>query len=286
MGSVLGINPWESAYDVWLKKTGKIKEEELKSQPVEAGNRFERGVLAWASQNLGPLRRNVYVVAGRNLPIHAILDARVVKSGNPVEAKTAGLFGPLSDQWGEEGSDEVPDIHHIQVQTQLLCTQKELGHLAAFLAGRGFQMFDIPANKDLQDIIQTRAVEFWEKNVLADIPPADSLPSLELSKMIRRVPSKLVEIPNELFLTYTKAKQALKEAKENEETAKKMIMAALDDAEGSFPGVWGQITYMLQGTPGSQFDTDRLKRELPDVWEAFQKPPSPIRVLRVKKPRL
>jgi putative phage-type endonuclease len=285
MAAILGISPYKSAYDVWLEKTDKLPpEQEINNDAIEAGNRFERGVLSWAQQSLGPLRRNVYLKAD-SLPIHAILDARVVKDGTPVEAKTAGLFSPLSGEWGMEHTDQIPDAYLVQVQVQMLCSGKDMAFLAAFLGGRGFQMYDIPINVDLQDIIKVKAVEFWDKHVVADVPPVDSLPSLDLISKMNRTPGKQVSVADELIQEWLSAKEALKQSEDRQAILKAQIYAALGDAEASEPTKLGQITCLLQAAPGSKLDEKRLKAERPEIYDMFRKPESQIRVLRYKKGR-
>lgn len=52
VGAIMGLNPWESAYSLWAKKTNQIVEQPLTSMRVKFGNKFEAPILEiWAEQN-------------------------------------------------------------------------------------------------------------------------------------------------------------------------------------------------------------------------------------------
>jgi len=129
MAAVLGVSPFATAHDIYLEKTDKLEPEKKEPETYKyAGNVFEKGILDDAERILGKLDRGpeghgVEVVADIGVPIGSFIDAIVVApkiegvcEGDPVEAKTAGLYGPLVEEWGEDGTDEVPDRIIIQDQ--------------------------------------------------------------------------------------------------------------------------------------------------------------------------
>jgi len=281
MAAILGLSRFRTPYDVWLDKTGQY-DGSPESDAAHAGNRFEAAVLDEAQDRLGPLERNIFLPAPDNLPIAVNLDARIIATHEPVEAKTSGLFGALHPDWGEEGTDEIPEEYIVQVQTEMLCANANLCHVVAFLGGRGFQMYRVERNRQLTDILVARAVEFWEKHVKANIPPADSVPSIEVIKHIRRTPDKSVEIAPEVLAAWLTSKEALKQAEAEEEGCKVGLLTAMGDAEAGLCGELGNVTFMSQTRSG--VDATRLKTEQPDVYQQFVKNTA-YRVLRHSKPK-
>jgi putative phage-type endonuclease len=247
MAAVLGLSPWKSAWDVWVDKTGKLQpEREAPNAAAHAGNLFERGVLSFARQELGKLIRNQYRAAAE-FHLGANIDALAVERENqPVEAKTAGLFGPLRGEWGESGTDQVPDLYIIQAHVHMICAERDLCHLAAFLGGRGFTLYAIPLVPELAEIIKCRAVEFWENHVVRDIPPAESWPSLDVAKRIRRQPKKVVRIPAGLVAGWQQIAETRREAEDAEKMAKSFILAALGDAEAGVTETGEAVTYFVE----------------------------------------
>jgi putative phage-type endonuclease len=248
MAAVMGVDPYRTGYDVWLEKTERIIDVEIKDKRksvMSAGNYFENGVLDFAEEELGKLNRNVTL----SLPGTALvsnLDAALVDSGVPVEAKTVGLFGPVAEWWGDEGTDQVPDRVIVQCHVQMLCAVKDRAHVAAFIGGRGFALFNIFHSPALAEVILKSADEFWAKNVQADTPPTNSTASLQIVKRIRREAEKVVEIDRELVQKYLDADLRLRSAEEEQEEAKARVIQALGDAEAGACGELGAVTYYQQ----------------------------------------
>lgn len=231
MAAILGLDRHRNAYDVWLDKTGRL-EEQNGNQAMYAGTMFEDGILNHAETVLGKLVRNQYRSAkSRDLPIGANIDALLVGSGVPIEVKTAGLYGPLVDTWGEQGTDEVPDRVIIQCQVHMICTAQELCHVATFLGGRGFQMFAVPRDNEIVSIIEDQATNFWTNNVLADVAPTNLLPHPAIVKRVKREPATIVTIDQKLVDDWQAAKERAKAAKDAADMAQTAILAAMGDAE-------------------------------------------------------
>jgi len=268
--SILGFNPYRTPYDVWLEKTGRILPDNGSNPAADAGNRLEPVILDWFSQQTGgDIERQVETIIDEfGFPLITHLDARIVKTGEPVEAKSSGLFSPLSPAWGPDGTDEVPDYVAIQTQVQLIATGKDLCHIPAFLGGRGFCMFRTSAHEDLQKEIVDRLGNFWINNVQKDTPPDKSRPTLEIAKRIHRVPSKSIELDPALVQNYKAAQEQLKNAEAAKKNAQADILAALGDAEvGEAAEIGLTVTYFEQEraeytvtVPASKYRVMRIKK--------------------------
>jgi len=262
MAAVLGVDPWRTPYDVWAEKSGKL----IEAEPTDvmlAGNRFEDGVLDYAEERLGPLLRNVHLTCP-GTPLAANVDALVKEDTEPVEAKTAGLFGPLKDRWGDEGTDEIPDRVIVQCHVEMLCRvgdevdgtglaaayrEATCCHVGAFLGGRGFGLFVVPRNKSLCDIILDEAAKFWTC-VERDTPPAGAVGTPHVLKLMRREPEKIVSIDPAIVRTWLDAKAALKAAGEHEEQAKAAVLTAMGNGEAALCGDLGALTYLTVNRKG------------------------------------
>lgn len=262
VAAILGVDRFRNAYDVWLEKTGKL-DEQKESPAMYAGTVFEDGVLQYAEKQLGKLIRNQYRSA-KNLPIGANIDALIVESNEPVEAKTAGLYGPLNEEWGEDGTDQVPDRVLVQSHVHMLCVDKPVCHVAAFIGGRGFRLYQVPEDAEIKNIIAEKAIEFWDKHVKADIPPEDTVPSLAVVKRIRREPELIVPVPDAIVQRWQACRDAYLAAQKMKEAAEAELLAALGTAEGGTCSM-GTITYL---------ETHR---------KGYEVKPASYRVLRIKK---
>jgi putative phage-type endonuclease len=271
--AILGLSPWKSAYDVWADKVGLLEPAEA-SEAAEAGNFLEDGILARAEKTLGKLIRNQYRVAPGALPIGANLDALVMapiegvsSEGDNVEAKTAGLFGPLVDQWGEPGTDQVPPMYIVQAQVQMLCAECDVTHLQAFLGGRGFQLYRIPRNEELLKIIIDRCVSFW-RHVEDNIPPVDSAMTIDTIKRIHRQPNKVITFGEAGVVAvkqWQEASEAASAAKKAADAARDRMLTLLGDAEAATLPTGEVLEYMTTKRAGytvaaCEYRTPKIKK--------------------------
>lgn len=286
VAAILGMPTFRgrNAYSTWLDKTDQLEPETKTSASIDAGNRLEPYVLDYAESIYGTLDRNLVVHDPTGAPIASTLDGLERENGRPIEAKTSGIFGPIHGNWGEAGSDDVPDGYIIQCQTQLLCTGADLCHLVALLGTRGFQEFHIEPVDDLMKTIRDVATDFFESYVTPKKDPredwADRLtnthgltllsdpcePVLETVKRFRKVPAKVVTIEDPAHvLDWQEKRQARLDAEKLEKAAMAAVLADLGDAEGAdLPGAM-QLTH---------FETQR---------KGYTVEPSSYRTLRLRK---
>lgn len=280
MAAVLGLDPRRTPYDVWLEKTGKLVDSDENSDAMYAGTMFENGVLDHAERELGKLSRNQYRSAkDRGIPLGANIDAIVVASGLPVEAKTTGLFGPVLEHWGDAGTDEVPERVIIQVHVQMICTLTITAHVPAFIGGRGFVMYQVPYEPTIGEVISETADRFWNSHVLADIPPDNSLPTAKVIKRIRREPESVVDIDYSLIERWQEANVIFKAAKDAKENAEVEMLLALGEAEAGAT-TKGLLTFYQQSRVNVKGKA--LKADHPDIFEQYASE-SVFRVARFRK---
>lgn len=288
VSAIMGLNPWRTAHDVWLEKTGRLLDtDEPPSAAADAGARFEPAVLGWAAERLGRLTTAGAVLELRHtsLPIVCHPDALVMGNGEPVEAKTSGLLHIKRDdslEWGEEGSDVVPVHYFIQAMVEGMCAKGKACNLPAFIGGRGFVMYRIEPDGEIAQRIADDVGQFWEKCVKADTPPEGVIVSLDVSKRRVRTAGKEVEVEESAVKRWMDSKAAAEAATEEEELAKAELLTRLGDAEQSqlISGI-GRVTYRQQLRGG--LDTKRMRA---DLGEAVVRPyltETPMRVLRVVK---
>lgn len=261
MAAILGVDRFRNAYDVWAEKTDKITEKPRDDDDsIAAGNYFEDGVLKRAETALGPIRRNQYRVHP-SLPLAANMDGLVTATGEPIEVKVAGLFSPIFEPWGNEGTNQVPDRVIIQSHVQQMCLAPntvERGHVSAFLGGRGFLLYVVPVNVQLVEIIAEKSAHFWERNVMADIPP-DVAPSIAIAKALKREPNKTVDVDPAIVQGWLAAKEMMSEAKRVGEIAERNLYAALGDAEAGVCGESGAVTCYLQKRGGYEVEPTEFR---------------------------
>lgn len=279
VAAIMGVPTFANvnAWTVWADKIGSLEDERGSKPWLDEGNRLEPFILNWAERELGELDRNVVVFDPTGSRIASTLDGRVKATGVPVEAKTSGIFGPIHGEWGQDGTDEVPDGYMLQCQTQLLCTGAEVCRLFALLGGRGRVEYQIHPHPKLMLKIRDVAEDFYAEFVVTKRDPregwADRLetahgikltadpcePVLETAKRLKRVKGKVVTLADpEPFLEWDRLRGVRLDAEKAEKSALGLCLADLGDADAAeLPG-GVTFTYAEQRTADT-IDRQRMK---------------------------
>jgi hypothetical protein len=161
-------------------------------------------------------------------------------------------------------------------------TDPDVCHVPVFLGGRGFLMYHVPRNERICEAIKVKVVAFWEDHVLADIPPTDSEPTLEVIEHLKRKPKTIVSIPLGVMERWTACKAAEGYVAREMKDARVQVLKALGDSDGGDAGDAGGVTYFEQSRAG--FDLKRFKKDDPELAAKYVTE-SQYRVLRTQKPK-
>lgn len=293
-GAVLGLSPFQTPMDIYLKKTLDT-EPEKPTSAMETGNRLEKAILDWAEDRLGWAidRPNKTIVASDGIlsatPDGFIPDVDPDK--NPPQLVDA-KFSSRADEWGEEGTDSIPESYVVQMQHQMLVTGARLVWVPVLLMtykSVDWRLYRVEANDQLQAVLRDRLIAWWNKHVVPRVPPDDFSVPLDVLKRLKRQPKSTVVLGDDALAAvtaYEMANDAAKEADARLEEAKSSVLAMLgldDPAEAAELPDGTTLTFFEQN--GKRLaDLDRLKLDHPAWYGANVSQPR-HRVLRIKRPR-
>lgn len=230
MAAVLGLDPYRTRYDVWLEKTEKLEDEpEKDTEPQKRGKFLEHALLDYIEYELGSVNRTAMEILHPNNIILDHPDGKLIADNRPIEAKSVGMY--TKEQWGQPGTDEVPDRVVIQCQVHIDCCNADYCYIPVYLPIKEFQTYGVVRDEEIINVIRETSEEFWSINVKKDIPPEVS-PSLSYAKRIRRTPDIIdMTVPDEIVSAKLEADKALSLAKKAQEQANADILAAMGQAE-------------------------------------------------------
>lgn len=276
IAALAGCDPWKSRLAVFLEKVYDVEDIPRKG-PIARGNRYERALLDFAQEELGvELQRDVHVQHPEIDHIAVNLDARVIGRREGVEAKTANISAKgadtatFFDEYGDPGTDIVPDRVLCQTHLQMDAADLEVVHVPVLLARFGRleeNMYRVERNEDLILSLREIAEEFWQAYVLPKIPPpTDGPQALDVIKRIHRTSGRVVDIDPALVLDWRQKNAARLAAEKEEKAAQSVVLASLGDAEiGDYgdPEKW--LTYFEQQRAGyvvepSKYRVTRLSK--------------------------
>lgn len=168
VASILGYNPYKSAYTLWAEKTGIVEPEDISEKEyVIWGNKNEPNIADRFCELTGKKVRKCGTLADEEYPfMHANIDRWVIGENAGLECKTAGLT--KSKQWL---GDEIPTAYYLQCVFYMLVTGAQRWYIAALIGGNDFKWKVIERNEEDIEMVRQAVINFWNNNVIANIPP-------------------------------------------------------------------------------------------------------------------
>lgn len=233
IGTIMGLNPWESPYYLWATKTGKIAPKELNSFAVRLGQVLEPVILETLLPDQHPdweiFTTGTY--QHKNISyLHANPDALAKVDGEwvIVEVKTSRNY------W-----DEVPPQYVAQVQHYMNVMRIPRAVIVG-LVGMDWVEHWIEADDFEHAVMEQKAEEFWASVVNDTAPDWDGSESTynAVREMHPDIDGTEVEIEGAHLLTLAQAKFDKAEAELRE--IKSAIMASMGKAQHAYVEVYGE----------------------------------------------
>jgi putative phage-type endonuclease len=235
----LGLSPFKTPLALYWDKHG-LSETTPPTLPQKIGTYCEPAVLRlyqdWLEENeplAGPLlfKDQEVRVSAKTPWLFATLDA-VGEDGRVVELKTVGWRD--KEEWGPEGTDEVPQHYFIQCQVQAYVAEVPFVDLAALISGREFAVYRIERNDHLlENVILPKASAFWESVVRME-PPFATGADVGLLNSIKPAAGKEVDLNGDLSALaarYLELGSEIKAMEAERNAAKAALLEAVGDAE-------------------------------------------------------
>lgn len=262
--TILGLNPWSTAYDLWLRKTDQIPQV-VENEAMEIGSALELPILKIASKRLKVKIVRPSSVFVANKIMRANIDGMflVAQRGSPiVEVKTTGM----SSLWGDEGSSDVPETVKAQVMYQMLCSDSRVAHIACLFADRGLRLkiYTVHYDQEYANHIIDRVNSFWS-NCVSKTPP-EATATLDCLRQIKRTESE-VSIEQSLFEEDERLQAIAKQAESDAETARSRLVVALGSASR---GVGGEYRITVSSVETRRLDSKSLRSQRPEIYSQYE----------------
>lgn len=172
VAGVLGLSPWSSPMSVWCDKMGLSEESEERNFRLDIGLRLEPVIADLYERETGrTLAPGPGIITHAKYPFLIGTPDRVVNM-EPigVELKTSAR----GDEFGAPGTDEVPEHYYLQCMHYMEILDFDTWDIALLRGGSEFSIYTIRRDDNFRSIwadVLPRLVEFWEKNVLDNVPP-------------------------------------------------------------------------------------------------------------------
>ena len=297
MPVILGMSPYtKTPGDIYFSKVYDLPADDAEGAAhLMTGNLLEGPLLDWAAAELGgvELDRQPWCVCDEG-PAAGIFaahpDAIILPDRREgIEAKYANAA--MGQAYGEDGTDSIPDHVVVQAQHQMLCGRLQRIWVPAAIAGFSleFRLFSVPRDEALISEIVTAGMAWWERHVIARVPPeGEEVPPLALLKRIRREPQSMADLTADpdierLVFEYQQAGLRMKEDDDARKELQARILHLLGEHEGALLPDGRVITYLAQKS-APRCDFTLLRADHPEVYERYVTQ-GQHRVMRVKEPK-
>lgn len=294
IAAIVGLSQYRTPTQVWESKVSPVEDEET-SQPAYWGTVLEdvvakeyalrtgRKVQRLTKQMMHPDFSFAIANIDRAI-INPDIAGRVfwkdgkLTTDRILECKTANGF--MAKQWGEAGTDSVPDAYLIQCQWYMAVTGASICDLAVLIGGQDFRIYTITRDDDLINDLLQQGAAFWElvKNNVA--PDPVNYPEA-VKKWSKSDPSLSVQADDLLVDDLEQIqtiKAQMKELEAQEDALKARVLMALESAETlTYQGV--KVATCKTQTRNS-FDAKLFEKEQPELYAQYKKQSS-TRVLRI-----
>ncbi|MBE3134797.1 MAG: YqaJ viral recombinase family protein [Acidobacteria bacterium] len=261
------VCPFHTEADVYWSKVTELPDDA--TAPQRTGNRLENALIDYAAEELGvSVVRNQTRVAG---VMGANLDALIKGKREAIEAKQVSSW--MAAGWGQPGTAEVPENVLVQVQHQMAVAELDRVWVAVLIARQSFDwaLYSVPRDDVLIRELTALETEWWNRHVMAKLPPDGSAPPLAVLKALRREPENVIDLDVDaldILAEWQSARGAKKVAEDREEYALKEILQAMGDAAiARLPD--GRLFKYLEESAGARFDTKRFRAEHPDLYPLY-----------------
>ncbi|KAB5608389.1 YqaJ viral recombinase family protein [Bifidobacterium jacchi] len=243
MGTILGLNPYATPYDLWLEKTGRVEPEDISGKwAVIKGNALEVE-LRRRFRALHPEYKvidgtDVSVVSKQHPTMHASLDGWLydpdTDSWGILEIKTANAARGRTDWHDDDNDPRIPDYYMAQVTHYMAVTGFTWGYVYADIGEA--EPVAIRFDRDEQDVktVVKAAEEFWR--FVTD----DRMPRLKGVDVAKAYPEPSTGMETcdddaqlaELMGEYERAKERAEKAKADLDVLRDSLIVRIGDSTG------------------------------------------------------
>lgn len=273
-----GMSQWKTPLELWLDKRGEL--ETAENEPMRWGNLLEPVIRQEYANRTG---REVVVPPGilRHPTIGFLFMTPdgIADASRVLQVKTSRT----AEGWGEPGTDDIPTEYVFQTQHEMFVTGLPVADVAVLIGGSDFRIYEIPADREFQEMLLEHEAEFWRLVESGETPEAVSREDVKRRWQVCR--GSKVAATSEVSAAVEELrslKETMKLDADRIEELSAFIQSHMKDAaelvspQGSTLATWKSVK------ASSRFDTERFKAEQPHIFSQYLSPPKPQRRFLLK----
>ncbi len=275
IGSIFGLNPYKSAVQLWLEKTGKLESPDISGKlAVKLGNKLEQAVAELFTEETGlTVKRNNHVLAHSEYPF---MIANIDREGRDEEGKRFVLECKTANEFAgkEWEGDDIPLHYELQVLHYLIVTGYDYGYIACLIGNSKFVVKKVELDENIKNTIIQREAEFWNLVETKQMPPVDSSEACSniLSEMypVAKEESSIIltDDIDDLLNQRETLKSQVKTLESQIDYIENYLKQELQDNESGLSHCY-KVTW--KNVTSNRFDSKSFEKAYPDLAGQFKK---------------
>lgn len=263
ISAILGLNPYQTAIDVYINKT---EGKQVKSNiSMRAGTILESLIADLFQEETGykvfHSPKRLYEHPEYNYLV--VSPDRLYETNNVLECKNTSV-----------NYDGVPDFWQLQDIWGMGIIGSDGGSVAYLKNNNTFGFIEIDFNKELFEAMVETAKTFWNNHVLQHIPPPiTEANKSEVAKIYRsHVEGLKIKASKETFQllnTLSTVKKIKKIVEDKEKDLSETIKFIMKDSEAIIDDNDNLLSTWKKNKDGKTFDEKRFKEENPDLYSKY-----------------
>lgn len=252
--AILGLSKYATEHDVWLRKQG-LAPEVRENEAMWWGRELEDIIARRYSEVTSyPLLNPQHPDGSKRLvyhPDHPELigspDRLVVSRPLGLEIKTASVY--TADEWGREGTDEIPLAYVAQCAHYMAITGFPRWDVAVLIGGSDFRLYHLHRDEAMEQALVAKLIDWWQRRIVqGEEPPIDGSEA-SARFLAGKYPAhnsprvRADAIAEEVGLGLLKAREEVEAASAKEQLYMNRMKQLIGDAEG-MDGEAFRVTWM------------------------------------------
>lgn len=271
VATIVGLNPWETPYQLWRRKKG-LDEPKAENAAMRNGHHLEDAVSRMWNDATGReiIKRSAidWIIRDNDRPYLQVSPDRTYWLGESRSPEAKGILEIKTTRMKVDPED-LPKYWFAQVQYQLGVAGYTQGSLAWLSAGQGFDFGyqDLKLVPDFYDWLIDEVSRFWTDCILGGQEPSVVSVKDVILKYNRHTDRKIIECSDEIFETYRELKEVkrlMDETEAHKEELEAKLKMAFQDAEALS---YGGATIATWKAPklSNKFDAKAFVTDHPDL---------------------
>ena len=286
--SVLGLNPWESPYQLWRRKKG-LDAPKVENFAMKAGHYLEDAVSKfYADESHCTIIKSStddFTILDTEHPILRVSPDRTFwRAGARHNDKEKSILECKTTQM-QIDPDNIPKHWFCQLQMNLGVGEYKDGALAWLTMGREFGYLDVDFDPDFYGWMKGELIKFWELYIEGNEIPQSVTADDVLIKFSKHTAGKEVVATEEILEELDRLNDLKSDIKENEKEAKEIendLKLFFEDAESIVDSNGKVLATWKSPKPSMTFDKKAFQAEAPDLYASYCKETQGARRLLIK----